>query len=160
MILLTNSTIRDAAVTLGVIILCGSTAVFSQTVTGKIADGSVTRGRPATAIVTLDIPSELHTNSNQPSQPELIATMVKVASKDIAVSAVKYPAGHDRKFEYADKPLNVYEGKVDFTFQITVPSSYRSKEISVDVDVRYQACTEEVCYPPKIKTITLKAAVK
>jgi thiol:disulfide interchange protein len=142
------------------IILCGSAAVYSQSVTGKIGDGSVTRGRAATAMVTLDIPSELHTNSNQPSKPELIPTTIKVTAKDFAVSAIKYPAGHDRKFEYDDKPLNVYEGKVNFTFQLTVPSSYRNKEISVDVDVRYQACTDEVCYPPKTKTITLTAAIK
>jgi len=134
--------------------------MFSQTVTGKIADGKVTPGKPAKATVTLEIPTELHTNSNQPSEPDLIPTTVKVTAKGPTVSAVKYPPGHDQKFEYADKPLNVYQGKVDFTFDVTVPASYRNKEISVDVDVRYQACTEEVCYPPKTVTITLTAAVK
>jgi len=150
---------RRSAILVGVI-LCSTAAVFSQTVTGKIADGSVTRGKPAKATVTLDIPTELHTNSNQPSEPELIATTVKVTAKGLTVSTVDYPPGHDRKFEYSDRPLNVYQGKVDFTFQITVPASYKSKEVSVDVDVRYQACTDEVCYPPKTKTVTLTAAIK
>ncbi|MBV9217286.1 MAG: hypothetical protein JO053_14045, partial [Acidobacteria bacterium] len=56
-------------------------------------------------------------------------------------------------------PLNVYEGRVSFSFNVTVPPSFNGKSLRVNVTVRYQACTNEVCYSPKSKQITLTAAV-
>ena len=34
-----------------------------------------------------------------------------------------------------------------------------SVRVSVRVAVKYQACTDEVCYPPKTKEVTLTARV-
>jgi len=43
---------------------------------------------------------------------------------------------------------------------VTVPRNYRGKTVSVRAVVRYQACTDEVCYSPKTQTINLTAQVK
>ncbi|MBP9665104.1 MAG: hypothetical protein KBD94_10820, partial [Pyrinomonadaceae bacterium] len=53
----------------------------------------------------------------------------------------------------------VYEGRVSFGFNVTVPSTYRGQTVRVNVTVRSQACTDEVCYPPRTKQITLIARV-
>ena len=47
-----------------------------------------------------------------------------------------------------------------FRFTVTVPASYKGKTVSVKATVRYQACTNEVCYPPKNKEVILTARVK
>jgi hypothetical protein len=151
---------RLRATTLSII----SFAVFAvganaQTVTGVI-EGDVTRGKKARAVITLEIPADLHVNSNKPHSEFAIATSVKPTAKGVKFGVVEYPKGEDRKFAFSESMLNVYVGTVTFPFDITVPRTFRGKEISVNVAVRYQACNDEVCFPPKTKTVTIKAPVK
>jgi len=128
-------------------------------VSGSIANGTVTRGTAARATVTLNIPGGLHTNSSRPGGEYAIPTSVRATSKDAKIGAVSYPRGVNRKFEFSEKALNVYEGRVRFGFNVTVPATFRGRTITVNVAVRYQACTNEVCYAPKTKRITLTARV-
>ena len=148
------------AKTLAILVL----AIFAigadgQTVTGLI-EGDVTRGKKARAVITLEIPSDLHVNSNKPHSEFAIATSVKPTAKGVKFGAVEYPKGEDKKFAFSESLLNVYVGTVTFPFDISVPRTFRGKEIAVDVAVRYQACNDEVCFPPKTKTVTLTAPVK
>jgi DsbC/DsbD-like thiol-disulfide interchange protein len=138
------------------------TASFAsgQSVTGSIANGSVTRGTAARGTVVLNIPGGLHVNSSRPNSEYAIATSVRVSSvRGVKVGGVSYPRGHNRKFEFSETALNVYEGRVAFPFTVTVPASFHGETLRVNVSVKYQACTNEVCYPPKTKTVTLTARV-
>lgn len=135
-------------------------AASAQTVTGSIKGGAVTRGKPTRATVTLAIPGGLHVNSSRPSGEFMIPTTVKVTSQaGVKISAVTYPRGANRQFEFSQTPLNVYEGRVNFGFNVTPSETFRGRQVVVNVTVHYQACTNEVCYAPKTKTITLKAQV-
>jgi hypothetical protein len=66
------------------------------------------------------------------------------------VGNIKYPDGQQLSFAFApDEKLSVYSG--DFTVQATArtigairPGSYR-----VRGELRYQACDNSACYPPK-----------
>ena len=136
------------------------TGVNGQTVTGSIAGGTVTRGKAAKATVTLSLPSELHVNSNRPGTEYQIPTTVRVTAPGITIGPVTYPRGHDKKFAFSENTINIYDGRTTFRFNVTVPRSFRGDRISIRVAVRYQACTDEVCYPPKTKEITLTAKVK
>lgn len=143
-------------------LLCGSfLATNAQTVTGTIANGEVTKGRKARATVVLEIPHDLHTNSNNPGSEYAIPTTVKITPvSGVKIGSVVYPRGMNKKFEFSEKALNIYEGKVEFAFDVTVPTSYRKPKVEIKVAVRYQACTNEVCYPPKTKEINLVANVR
>jgi hypothetical protein len=142
------------------ILAAGSAAASAQTVGGSIAGGAVTRGKAARATVTLSIPGGLHVNSSRPNGEYAIPTVVKATSSaGVKIGGVNYPRGTNRKFEFSEKPLNVYEGRVSFTFPVTASPTFRGRQIVVNVSVRYQACTNEVCYAPKTKSVTLKAQV-
>ena len=141
-------------------VLCGlAVAANAQTITGSIAGGSVTRGKAARATVVLSIPGGLHVNSSRPASEYSVATVVRASSSGAKIGAVSYPRGKNRKFSFSEVPINVYEGRTSFSFNVTVPASYKGKSISVRVAVKYQACTDEVCYQPKTKEITLTAKV-
>lgn len=150
--------------TIGAVMLLGGSflATNAQTVSGTIAKGEVTKGRKAKATVVLDIPHDLHTNSNNPGSEYAIPTTVRFINPPMGVKigAVVYPRGMNKKFEFSEKALNIYEGKVEFTFDVTVPTSYRKPKVEIEVSVRYQACTNEVCYPPTSKKATLVANVR
>ena len=136
-----------------------SVSAQNVNVTGSIANGTVTRGTAARATVIMNIPGGLHTNSSRPGGEYAIPTTVRATSRDARIGVVSYPRGVNRKFEFSEKALNVYEGRVRFGFNVTVPSTFRGRTVTVNVSVRYQACTNEVCYAPKTKKITLTARV-
>lgn len=134
--------------------------VNAQSVTGSIAGGTVARGIASRATVVLSIPAGLHVNSNRPSGEYMIATTVRTTAHGAKIGAVSYPRGRDRKFSFSEHTINVYEGRAAFGFNVTVPAGYRGSSISVRVSVHYQACTNDVCYSPKTKDITLTARVR
>lgn len=133
----------------------------AQTVSGSIANGTVAKGARARGTIVLSIPGHLHVNSSRPSSEYLIATSIRLSGgKGVRVSGVTYPRGVNRKFQFSETPINVYEGTVRFPFTVTVPANFKGNTISVRAVVRYQACTDEVCYPPKSRDITLTARVR
>lgn len=132
----------------------------AQTVTGSIGNGTAAKGAATRGSIVLSIPGNLHVNSSRPSTEYLIPTSVRLSGKGVRVSNVTYPRGQNRKFQFSDSPLNVYEGTVRFPFTVTVPANFKGNTVAVTAVVRYQACTDEVCYPPKSRTITLHARVR
>lgn len=132
----------------------------AQTFTGSIARGAVARGGSANGTIVMSIPAGLHVNSNRPKSQYAIATVVRVSGTGVNVSPVNYPRGQNRKFQFSEDPINVYQGRTAFGFTVKVPAGYRGNTVRVRATVRYQACTEEVCYPPKTKEITLTARVR
>lgn len=131
----------------------------AQSISGSIANGTVTRGKAARATVVLSIPGGLHVNSSRPGSEYAIPTTVRATAKGARIGAVSYPRGQNRKFEFSENSINVYEGRATFGFNVTVPAAFRGSTVRVNVTVRYQACTNEVCYPPKSKQMTLTARV-
>ena len=131
----------------------------AQTVSGSIARGIVRRGVTTPGTVVLDIPKELHVNSFRPRSEYAIPTTLRVSGDGVKVGAITYPPGENRKFQFSEEPINVYEGTVFFWFAVTVPQNYKGKTIEVKAVIRYQACTTEVCYPPKNKEVTINARV-
>src|SRR5687768_9441899 len=132
----------------------------AQTVTGSLGDGTIERGDSVRGKVVLSIPGGLHVNSSRPASEYAIPTVVRVrAPRGVRVSGVSYPRGKNRKFQFSENLINVYEGRTSFPFTVTVPANFRGSTIRVNVAVRYQACTDEVCYPPRTKNVVLTARV-
>jgi len=144
---------------IGAVLLVSAAFVDAQSVSGSL--GSVTKGKAAKATVYLTLPAGLHANSHSPNSEYAIPTVVKASSiKGVKLGAVTYPRGHNRKFAFSEQPINVYEGRVPFTFTVTVPPTFSGSSVKVNVSVAYQACTEEVCYTKKTKSVTLTGAVR
>jgi hypothetical protein len=135
-------------------------AARSQTVpvSGNLL--TVKRGGTTRGSIVLNIPRHLHVNSNRPNSQYAIPTTVRLSANGVKVSGPLYPPGKNRKFSFSEETLNVYEGRTVIGFNVTVPRNYRGKTVSVRAVVRYQACTDEVCYSPKTQTINLTAQVK
>ena len=149
---------RSLGLIVGIVVF--ATAAFGQDVTGSITGGAVTKGRAAKGTVVLSIPGGLHVNSSRPGNRYQIPTNVRLSAQGARVSGPNYPRGITRKFQFSDTTINVYEGTVRFPFTVTVPAGFRGDTVRVRAVVRYQACTDEVCYPPRNKEITMTARVR
>lgn len=132
----------------------------AQSISGSIGNGKVAAGKTTRATVVLSIPGGLHVNSSRPGSEYAIPTSVSATSSGgVKIGSVSYPRGKNRKFGFSEDTLNVYDGRTTFSFNVTVPANYRAMSVKVNVTVKYQACTNEVCYPPKTKKLTMTALV-
>jgi hypothetical protein len=124
--------------------------------------GLVTAPRATQTMVNLDfrVPHGYHINSNTPKSEFLIPTALKMdLPTDIVLGKIAYPAGEDVSFPFSpDEKLNVYTG--DFTIAVAVhplhsvvPGRYTMRGV-----LRYQACDNAACYPPK--TVPVNFSVK
>ncbi len=132
----------------------------AQSFNGSIGNGTITRGGASRGTIVMDIPGGLHVNSNRPNSEYAIATVVRVSGTGAKISGISYPRGKSRRFQFSEDAINVYEGRTVFNFNVNVPANFKGNTVKVRAVVRYQACTDEVCYPPKNKEITLTARVK
>lgn len=135
-------------------------SVNAQAVGVNGSIGAVKRGGSVKGTIVMNVPNGLHANSNRPGSQYAIPTVVRVSAPGAKVSGVSYPRGRTRKFGFSDEALNVYEGRQAFGFNLTVPANFKGNAVKVRATVRYQTCTDEVCYPPKTQEITLTARVK
>lgn len=146
---------------MGLLFLAGSALqANAQSVSGSIGNGTVTRGKAVRGTIVLSVPGGLHVNSNRPGNEYQIPTTVRLSGEGAKVSGATYPRGKNRKFGFSESAINVYEGRTTFPFTVTVPANFKGNTIKVRATVRYQACSNEVCYPPKSKEVTLTARVK
>src|ERR1700736_4469887 len=107
------------------------------------------------------VPPGYHINSNAPKSEFLIPTALKMdLPTDIILGKIQYPAGEDVSFPFSpDEKLNVYTG--DFTIglavhplQSVVPGKYVMHGV-----LRYQACDNSACYPPKQVPVSFEIKV-
>lgn len=143
-------------------LIFANSSANAQTVSGSIAGGAIKRGGAARATVILNIPGDLHVNSYRPNGENLIPTRVSATGAGVKISAVNYPRGVNKKFAFqdeADKPLNVYEGRAAFNFNVAVPATFKGNTVKIRVVVKFQACNNEVCFAPKSQEVTLSARV-
>jgi hypothetical protein len=125
--------------------------------------GLVTAPRTAQTMVELNfrVARGFHINSNTPRSEYLIPTALKMdVPTDIALGKIAYPQGQDVSFPFSpDEALNVYTG--DFTvtlavhpLQSVVPGKYVMHGV-----LRYQACDNAQCFPPKNLPVNFEVKV-
>jgi hypothetical protein len=124
---------------------------------------TVTAPRTARTTVNLNfrVPRGYHINSNSPKSEFLIPTALKMdVPTDIVLGKIDYPAGQDLSFPFSpDEKLNVYTG--DFTIGVVVHplrSVVPGKYVMHGV-LRYQACDNAACYPPKTVPVSFDVKV-
>ena len=122
---------------------------------------TIRQGKVDKVPISFRVVSGYHINSNQPKSEYLIPTVLKVdATTDIVIGRITYPQGHDMSFAFApEEKLNVYTG--DFNVDVSVhplrsvvPGKYVVRGV-----LKYQACDNAACYPPKQLPISFNVRV-
>lgn len=115
------------------------------------AVADVSRGKANTVKLDFQVNAGFHINSNKPSAEYLIPTVLKLdPPTDIVVGKIVYPAGEETSFAFApNDKLSVYSG--NFTLAVTVRplSTVLPGKYELRGQMRYQACDNAACYPPK-----------
>jgi hypothetical protein len=111
--------------------------------------------------VVLRIPNGYHINSNRPTNKFMIPTAVKVfPPRGVRVGPVRYPRANVRSFAFApDERIPVFEGAPAMRFDVTVPAGFSQDRLRLRVVVSYQACSNETCFRPDQRDVTLSLDV-
>jgi DsbC/DsbD-like thiol-disulfide interchange protein len=118
-----------------------------QYVTYAAEAQTVAAGRRAVVEIRFHVADGFHVNSHTPKSEMLIRTELTLEPADgVKAGVMEYPPGQPYAFSFdpADK-LDVYAG--DFTVKLPVVAT--AGEHTVVGSLRYQACDNASCYPPR-----------
>lgn len=129
-------------------------------VNGFFSSNRAQQGGTVQAAVVMEIPRDFHVNGNKPLGKYAIPTTLNIeAPKGIRVSPVTYPRAVVKRFSFSEEQLAVYENRVVMRFNITIPRGHPLGLSELKAKLRYQSCTNDVCFPPQTKDLTLGIAV-
>lgn len=139
----------------------GQVSSSAQVVKVSAAPVNISQSTGGDGVIALSISPGFHINANPATFPYLIATEVMPAKLEgINVGAPVYPAAVERKFEFAEQPLAVYEGEASIKLNLRAEANATTGRKSLPIDVRVQACDEEQCFPPAIIKTTIPVTLQ
>ena len=102
-----------------------------------------------------------HVNSNHPSDEYLIPLRLAWTpdAKIWSISGVFYPKPSMEKYSFSETPLSVFTGNFDIRSELTIQSDAPLGQNAVSAKLRYQACTDRMCLPPKTVDVTVPADI-
>lgn len=106
-------------------------------------------------VATVTFAPGLHGYQNPPSQDYMIPVTLASRTEGVPLRSVTYPRGVVKMA--GGEEAAVYSGTIQIRFEFTAPSTPGEKELVLDLG--YQQCTDENCYPPENARTTLKYEV-
>jgi hypothetical protein len=67
----------------------------------------------------------------------------------LSAPSVAYPKPQFMKLPFSEKPVSVYTGTFDLTTSFRVSPTAAAGPAAVTGKLRYQACNDRMCLPPK-----------
>lgn len=133
-------------------------SVFTVLPAGPVA---VTAGHSVLVELKFRVGNGYHVNSNKPRADYLIPTTLSLAaSSPLKIEKIVYPAGSDitLPFDPTDK-LNVYSGEFAVTARLNASPTLAPGSYQVKGEIRYQACNDNSCFPPKKMPLQFEVVV-
>lgn len=119
------------------------------------------RGKATNIDLFFRVSQGFHVNSNKPHSEFLIPTTLRLtAPTDIVIGVVNYPAGVERSFPFApNDKMSVYGSQFVINFAMRPLASVLPGKYAVHGVLKYQACDDATCYPPKQIPVTFLVKV-
>jgi Disulphide bond corrector protein DsbC len=119
---------------------------------------TVPAGKPSAVALHFRIGQDLHINAHKPRADYLIPTVFSIPeSSGVALAATSYPAGADFTLPVdPSEKLLVYSGEFTINAKIVATAG----DHLVEAKLRYQACDQNACMPPKTITVPIDVVGK
>src|SRR5437016_6865045 len=152
-------TIRKAAISVAALLIAHAFAVAAdEPKLGRVyvtfegaSPATITPGKPTAVDLTFKVKEGFHVNSNQPKSELLIPTTLKLdLPTDLAAGGITYPPGKDLSFPFdPSEKLNVYSDAFTVKAKLAAAKTAASGNFTVHGELKYQACSDNACFPPK-----------
>ncbi len=121
---------------------------------------AIKAGASAASKVSFRLTPGYHTNSNTPSDEYLIPMKLSWDAAPLQLEGVDYPKGQMEKYTFSEKPLSVYTGNFEISSRFKAPPSAPKGPHTIKGKLRFQACSDTTCYPPKTITVELDVQIQ
>jgi hypothetical protein len=119
------------------------------------------RGAAVQVKIPVTVLNGYHVNSNTPSEEYLIPLKLTWTSTGaLEGGTVTYPKGALEKYEFSDKPISVYTGSFDLTANFKVAANAPAGPGAAVGKLKYQACSNRACFPPKTVDVNVSYQVQ
>ena len=119
------------------------------------------RGAAVHVKIPVTVKTGYHVNSNTPSEEYLIPLKLTWTSTGaLEGGAVTYPKPAMEKFEFSEKPISVYMGNFDLSASFKIAANAPAGPGSAAGKLKYQACSDRACFPPKTVDVTIPYQVQ
>ena len=119
-------------------------------------------GQSATAEFRFHVADGYHINSSKPKSDLLIPTELKLQPlpSPLAIKDFQYPAGKDLTLSFdPTEHLSVYSGDFSVHAHLAATRGATPGHYQLAGELRYQACSDRACYPPKKLPVNLEVEV-
>ncbi|MBZ5605332.1 MAG: protein-disulfide reductase DsbD N-terminal domain-containing protein [Acidobacteriia bacterium] len=116
-------------------------------------------GAELSAKIVAQLKPGYHCNSDKPSDEYLIPLKLTWTPAPLEVAGIVYPKPQMEKYTFSEKPLSVYTGDFEIVTRFKVPATAHLGPAVLSGKLRYQACTDRMCLPPKTVDVSLPITV-
>jgi hypothetical protein len=120
-------------------------------------------GQSATVEFRFHVADGYHINSSKPKSDLLIPTELKLQvppRPPVTIKDFQYPPGKDLTLSFdPTEHLSVYSGDFSVHAQLATDRSAAPGHYQLSGALRYQACSDRACYPPKKLPVGLEVEV-
>ncbi len=127
---------------------------------GKLQKLAARRGADVEAKIPLEIRAGYHVNSNAPNDPYLIPLRLRWENGPLQNPLVSFPKPEQRNYSFSKKPVSVFTGSFQISTKFKVAENAPRGPGILIGQLRYQACNENSCLPPKNLEIRLPYTVQ
>lgn len=124
-----------------------------ETLSGK-------KGETITADFTMRIRTGYHVNSNTPTDPYLIPLKFTFAQGAAEAVDVVFPKPKLEKYQFAEQPLSVFTGDFKTQVKFKIAANAPGGMQPLTGKVRYQACNDKMCLPPRTVEVKVPLFVR
>ena len=110
---------------------------------------TIQRGATSEVKITAQLQPGFHVNSNTPSEEYLIPLKLTWAKEPLQVEQVIYPKPQSEKYDFSPTPLSVFSGNFEIVTRFKAPADARNGPAIMNGKLRYQACNNKECLPPR-----------
>lgn len=127
----------------------------------EIPEVKLTAGLAEKVTLRFRVEDGYHVNSSLPSSDLLIPTVLDLQpAPPLKFGKASYSPGKLVAFPFApDEKLSVYEGEFTVTAVISAPRAAKPGEYVLSGMLKYQACSNNACFPPNEVPVELKVNV-
>jgi len=127
----------------------------------QVMSSRVTPGGSARVRLKVALPPGLHVQSDKPRDPSLVPTVLTLTPPaGVSVVRTTYPRPADLRQPGLDQPLAVFSGTFTIDVDVAISRSIGARMLDIPGELRYQSCTDQVCFPPSRAPVVWRVRVR
>ena len=127
---------------------------------GYVSLTRVPQGGTARIAVEVTIGHPWHINAHELTDEFLVPTEISFEPPEgIRVTGSSYPAGIEKKLDFSEQPLRLYDGVVYIGATVEVSPGFAPGDTVIAATLTYQACDNEKCLMPAMVTVNIPITV-